>query len=67
MEMHRILAGMSTAYFIERTMASDRGTDDAREGKPMDQRMRSRYKAVPAWNDAFWAAYQEAYRAEQEG
>ena len=48
-------------YFSELRMAEDRGADDRREGKELDQRMRAYCKQVPAWNDGLWAAYRTAY------
>ena len=52
---------MHTSYFMELTLASDRGADDFREGKPLDERMRNRVPYCPAWNDVMWATYRDAY------
>lgn len=56
---------MPITYFMERTLAAERGEDDANDGKQPDGRMRNRCPACPAWNTVMWQAYIDAYRRKE--
>jgi hypothetical protein len=48
----------------ERMLARERGIDDAREGRGLDQRQRNRH-FISAWNASLWEAYAGGWHSVQ--